>query len=217
MSSPDSGAPSLLPAIGGRGEEQGSAADGLSLYYAPDRQAWRAWLGEHHTTARGVWLVYYKNGSGRPRVAYPDAVEEALCVGWIDSRPNALDAERSTQLFSPRKARSPWSRLNKQRVETLTAAGLMLPAGLAVVAAAKIDGSWWAYDAIENLTIPEDLASALGADPVARANFDAFPPSSKKNILWWIVSAKQFETRARRVAETIRLAAQNKRANHVRP
>lgn len=199
-----------------RGEGQGTAADGLPLFYAPDRSAWRAWLEERHATARGVWLVYYKKGSGRPRVAYADAVEEALCVGWIDSRPNALDAERSTQLFSPRKPGSPWSRLNKQRIETLTAAGLMRPAGLAVVAAAKADGSWSAYDAIEDLTLPDDLAEALAAAPTAQAYFDAFPPSSKKNILWWIVSAKRSETRTKRVAETVRLATENKRANHYR-
>ncbi len=205
------------PTVVEQGEDQGVAADGLPLFYAPDRQAWRAWLDEHHATARGVWLVYYKKGSGRPRVDYGDAVEEALCAGWIDSRPNALDAERSTQLFSPRKPRSPWSRLNKRRVESLIAAGLMRPAGLAVVEAARADGSWSAYDATEDLTVPDDLASALAADPAAHANFDLFPPSSKKNILWWISSAKRPETRAKRVAETVRLAAENKRANHYRP
>lgn len=110
-------------AMTARGEEQGTAADGLPLYYAPTRSVWRDWLEEHHATAPGVWLVYYKRGSGRPRVAYADAVEEALCFGWIDSRPNALDAERSLQLFSPRKPRSPWSRLNKERVERPMAPG----------------------------------------------------------------------------------------------
>ncbi len=206
--------PEAIPAR--RHEDQGTAAGGLPLVYVPDRQAWRAWLEEHHATARGVWLVYYKKGSGRPRVAHADAVEEALCVGWIDSRANALDTERSTQLFSPRKPHSPWSRLNKRRVEQLTAAGLMRPAGLAVVAAAKADGSWSAYDATEDLTVPGDLAAALAAASTAKAHFDAFPPSSKKNILWWIASAKRPETRAKRVAETVRLAAENKRANHDR-
>lgn len=206
--------PAAAPA---RGEYQGTAADGAPLFYAPDRQAWRAWLEEHHAAARGVWLVYYKKGSGRPRVAYADAVEEALCAGWIDSRPNALDEERSLQLFSPRKPGSPWSRLNKRRVEELTAARLTRPSGLAVVEAAKADGSWSAYDAIEDLIVPDDLASALAADSRAQANFDLFPPSSRKNILWWIASAKRPETRAKRVAETVRLAAENKRANHYRP
>ncbi len=150
-------------------------------------------------------------------MAYADAVEEALCVGWIDSRPNALDAERSTQLFSPRKLRSPWSRLDKRRVEALTAAGLMRPAGLAAVEAARADGSWDAYDAIEDVVVPRDLAAALATDSAARANFDRFPPSLQKNILWWVASAKRPETRARRVAETVRLAAENKRANHYKP
>ena len=195
---------------------QGVAADGLPLIYAPDRQAWRQWLEASHATARGVWLVYYKRESGRTRVAYADAVEEALCFGWIDSRPNALDEQRSLQLFTPRKPHSAWSRLNKQRIERLTTANLMHPAGLAVVEAAKGDGSWLALDAVEDLVMPDDLLAALAVNPQAQAYFQAFPASSKKNILWWIASAKRPETRANRVAETVRLAAQNLRANHYR-
>jgi uncharacterized protein YdeI (YjbR/CyaY-like superfamily) len=143
-------------------------------------------------------------------------VEEALCFGWVDSRPNKLDDERYMQLFSPRKAGSPWSRLNKQRVQALTEAGLMAPAGLVVVATAQADGSWTAYDAVEELVIPHDLAEALAGNPEAAQHFSQFPPSSRKNILWWITSAKRPATRAQRIAETIRLAAQNLRANHYR-
>jgi uncharacterized protein YdeI (YjbR/CyaY-like superfamily) len=192
------------------------AADSLERFYAEDRAAWRAWLEGHHQTARGVWLVYYKKESGRPRIAYDEAVEEALCFGWVDSRPNKLDDERYMQLFSPRKAGSPWSRLNKQRVQALTEAGLMAPAGLVVVATAQADGSWTAYDAVEELVIPHDLAEALAGNPEAAQHFSQFPPSSRKNILWWITSAKRPATRAQRIAETIRLAAQNLRANHYR-
>lgn len=185
-------------------------------FYAPDRRAWRAWLEEHHASAPGVWLVYYKKESGRPRVAYAEAVEEALCFGWVDSRPNVLDEDRYMQLFSPRKPKSPWSRLNKQRVERLIVQGLMAPAGLAVIEQARRDGSWNVYDAIEDLTVPDDLSAALAADEMARANFDAFSTTSRKNILWWIQSAKRAETRARRVEETVRLAAQNLKANQYR-
>lgn len=185
-------------------------------YYAPDRQTWRTWLEANHATSAGIWLVYYKQGSGKPRVAYADAVEEALCFGWVDSRPNAIDDERFMQLFTPRKGKSPWSKLNKARIERLTAAGLMAPAGLAVVEAAKADGTWSSYDAIEELTVPDDLTAALLENPTAQAYFEAFPPSSKKNILWWIESAKKAETRAKRVEETVRLAAENIRANHYR-
>lgn len=147
---------------------------------------------------------------------YAEAVEEALCFGWIDSRPNALDAERAMQLFTPRRAKSPWSRLNKERVARLIRDGRMAPAGLAAVEAARRDGSWDAYDVVEALTIPDDLARALAANAEAEMNFTAFSASSKKNILWWIASAKRPETRARRVAETVELAAQNRKANHWR-
>lgn len=185
-------------------------------FYAKDRHEWRAWLEANHATAPGIWLIYYKKESGKPRVDYADAVEEALCFGWVDSKPNMLDDERYMQLFSPRKAKSPWSKLNKSRVEKLIAQGLMMPAGLEKIEAAKQDGSWTAYDAIEELAVPPDLEEALAENEAARINFDAFPPSSKKNILWWIESAKRPETRAKRIEETVRLAAQNIKANHYR-
>jgi uncharacterized protein YdeI (YjbR/CyaY-like superfamily) len=196
--------------------QEGAAGPSIGTFYAPDRQTWRAWLAEHHATEPGIWLIYYKKESGKPRVAYDEAVEEALCFGWVDSRPNEIDAERYMQLFTPRKPKSPWSKLNKARVEALIAQGLMTPAGLAKIEAARQDGSWTAYDAIEQLAVPADLAEALAANPEAEAHFEAFPPSSKKNILWWIESAKRPETRAKRIEETVRLAAQNLKANHYR-
>ena len=183
---------------------------------ARDRAEWRAWLEANHASAPGVWLVYGKKDGGLPSVTYAEAVEEALCFGWVDSRPNVVDERRYKQLFSPRKPRSPWSKINKRRVERLIAEGRMAPAGLAVVEAARADGSWHAYDAVEELTMPDDLAAALAADERARGHFAAFPPSSKKNILWWIGSAKRPETRARRIAETVRLAHEDRRANHWR-
>ncbi len=185
-------------------------------YYARDRQDWRHWLEQHHATEPGVWLVYYKQSTGQPHVAYADAVEEALCFGWVDSRPNFLDDERYQQLFSPRNPKSPWSKINKQRVEKLIEQGLMTEAGLKVIEAAKQNGAWNVYDAIEEITVPPDLEEALAANPTAAGYFDAFPPSSKKNILWWIQSAKKPETRAKRVAETVRLAETNIKANHYR-
>jgi uncharacterized protein YdeI (YjbR/CyaY-like superfamily) len=188
----------------------------ITLFYAPDRRAWRAWLEQHHATAPGVWLIYYKKGSGKPRVAYADAVEEALCFGWIDSRPNAIDEERYMQLFSPRKPHSIWSRLNKQRAEKLIAEGLMTSAGMAKIEAARADGSWDTYEAVEALTMPSDLKKALAANPTARKNFAAFSNTSKKIILHWVASAKRPETRARRIEETVRLAAQNLKANQYR-
>jgi uncharacterized protein YdeI (YjbR/CyaY-like superfamily) len=177
------------------------------------RAEWRKWLKQHHTRTEGVWLISYKKATGKPRFEYEEAVEEALCFGWIDSKGNKLDDERSMLWFAPRKARTGWSRPNKIRVEKLIEAGLMAPAGLAKIEAAKRDGSWNALDAIEALEIPPDLAAALSANPIAQQHFDAFPRSVKRGILEWISAAKKPETRARRVEETARLATENIRAN----
>jgi len=177
------------------------------------RAEWRSWLSAHHATSSGVWLVTAKKGSGEPRVEYEDAVEEALCYGWIDSTARRLDDTRSMLRFSPRKPRSGWSRPNKIRIERLLAAGLMTPAGQAKIDAAVADGSWTKLDAVENLEVPDDLATACAAYPHARANFDAFPRSARRGILEWIAQAKRPETRAKRVADTARLAEANYRAN----
>lgn len=181
------------------------------------RAAWRAWLETHHARPDGVWLVSWKKDSGRPRFDYAEAVEEALCFGWVDSLPRKLDARRSMLWFAPRKAGTGWSKPNKERVERLLAAGLMTPAGLAKVDAAKADGSWAKLDAVERLEVPADLAAALAELPPAADHFDAFPRSAKRGILEWILQAKRPETRAKRVAETARLAQENKRANQWRP
>lgn len=147
------------------------------------REEWRAWLEENHARGEGVWMVSYKKAARRPRVEYDEAVEEALCFGWIDSKPNKLDDERSMLWFAPRKAGTGWSRINKERVERLMAAGRMAPAGLEKVEAAKRDGSWSALDAVEALEVPDDLAAALAGYPDARTHFDAFPRSAKRGIL----------------------------------
>jgi uncharacterized protein YdeI (YjbR/CyaY-like superfamily) len=171
------------------------------------RTAWHQWLQEHHDQSKGVWLVRYKRPTGKPRIEYEDAVEEALCFGWIDSTARTLDDQRSMIWFTPRKPKSGWAASNKKRVERLLAAGLLQPAGLAKVKQAKTDGSWYLLDSAENLDIPADLAAALAAYPSAKANFDAFPDSVKKTTLGWIRLAKRAETRAARVDETARLAS----------
>ena len=180
------------------------------------RRAWRAWLAKHHGRDEGVWLISYKKASGKPRFEYDEAVEEALCFGWIDSRPNKLDDERSMLWFAPRKAGTGWSRLNKARIERAIAEGKMTPEGLARVEQAKRDGSWALLDAVEALEIPPDLARALRALPPAAACFEAFPRSVKRGILEWIGNARTAPTRATRIAETARLAALNQRANQWR-
>ncbi|MEI7444216.1 MAG: YdeI/OmpD-associated family protein [Burkholderiales bacterium] len=181
------------------------------------RAAWRAWLSRHHARDAGVWVVSWKVASGRPRVDYDALVEEALCFGWIDSKPRTLDELRSMLWFAPRKPGTGWSAPNKARIERLLAAGRMAPAGLAKVEAAKRDGTWSKLDAVEALEIPPDLAAALAQRPGAAEHFDAFPRSVKRGILEWIVQAKKAETRARRIDETATLAARNERANQWRP
>jgi uncharacterized protein YdeI (YjbR/CyaY-like superfamily) len=177
------------------------------------RAEWRAWLEQNHSRTEGIWLISYKKATGKPRVEYNETVEEALCFGWIDSKGNKLDEERSMQWFAPRKAGSNWSASNKARVEHLIAAGLIAPAGLAKIEAAKADGSWNALDPVEALEVPPDLAAALGSYSDAVKNFEAFPRSVKRAILEWIANAKRPETRARRIEETARLAQENIRAN----
>jgi uncharacterized protein YdeI (YjbR/CyaY-like superfamily) len=194
-----------------------SALDRLEQVHPEDRAAWRAWLVEHHASAPGAWLVSWKAATGRPRIPYADAVEEALCVGWVDSKAGKLDDERRLLWMSPRKPRSGWARTNKTRVARLEAEGLMAPAGRRVVEAARADGSWSLLDDVENLVVPDDLASAFDGHPGSREQFDAFPPSARRNILQWIVLARRPETRARRIAEAAELAARGERANEWKP
>ena len=180
------------------------------------RDQWRAWLAAHHADCPGVWCVFLKASAGGPDVSYDEAVEEAICFGWVDSLPRRLDEARHKLLFTPRKPKSGWSRPNKLRVERAMEAGLMTPAGLAVIEAAKRDGSWSMLDDVEAGVVPADLAAALDGRPPARANFDAFPRSVRRGILEWIAQAKRDVTRQKRVAETAELARENERANQWR-
>jgi uncharacterized protein YdeI (YjbR/CyaY-like superfamily) len=182
------------------------------IYHAETRAAWRAWLAAHHDSERGVWLASWKPRAGRPAVPYEDAVEEALCFGWIDSTVNTLDAERGLQLMTPRRPKSSWTRLNRERVARLEAEGRMTDGGRRAVEVAKRNGWWLRYDAVEDLIEPDDLAAALDVEPEARRHWDAFPPSARKRMLWWVVSAARPETRARRIAEIVVAAEQGRRA-----
>ena len=176
-------------------------------------QVWRKWLERHHARGQGVWLISYKLATGKPRMAYDEAVATALCFGWIDSKPRALDQERSMLWFAPRKKGSAWSKNNKERVEQLLRANLMHASGLAKIEEAKQDGSWVKLDSVEALEIPPDLRKAFKAHPGAQGHFEAFPRSSKRAILEWIGNAKTEATRAKRVGETATLAEGNVRAN----
>jgi len=165
-----------------------------------NRAEWRAWLEANHKTSSGVWLVSWKRKTGKPTVGYEEAVEEALCFGWIDGVLNPVDEERSAQYFAPRKPKGTWARSNKERVARLEAAGLMTDAGRAAVELARANGSWESLDVIDALVMPDDLAAALAARPGARDLFDASSESARRMALAMVYQAKRPETRAARVA-----------------
>jgi uncharacterized protein YdeI (YjbR/CyaY-like superfamily) len=182
----------------------------LPIYHPRDLAAWRAWL-EHHHGSKGVWVASWRKAAGKPAVPYEDLVEEALCFGWIDSTVNTLDDERGLQLMTPRKPKSSWTRLNRERVARLEAEGRMTDAGRAAVAVAQANGYWTLMDSVEDLVEPDDLAAALDAAPAARAAWDAFPPSARKQMLWSIVTAAKPETRAARIDKIVADAAEGRR------
>jgi len=190
-----------------------SKIDQLRDYHPRDRQQWREWLQNNHDTSSGIWFIYYRKASGKVRVSYDDAVEEALCFGWIDSLPRKLDDQRSKLLFTPRKPKSVWSRLNKQRVEKLIEQSLITEAGLKKIEAAQQDGSWNKLDEAEALKIPLDLAEVLKTNKPAGKYFNLFSSSTKKAILGWIANAMRPETRSKRIEKTTAMAAENKRVN----
>ncbi len=178
------------------------------------RKALRQWLAANHAKADTFWLVSFKKHVADRYVPYGDIVEELLCYGWIDTRTRRLDVDRTMLLVAPRKPGSTWSASNKKRVARLEQDRLMTPAGREKIDAAKEDGSWHFLDDIENLVIPDDLSSALKRNRTAQREFAAFSKSAKKVILLWIKTAKRDETRAKRVNETVRLAAKGLKAAH---
>ncbi len=188
----------------------------LPAIEAKDAATWRKWLEANHEKTPAVWLIMYKMAVDKPSVCYNEALDEAICFGWIDSHKRKRDEHSFYQLFSKRKVKSKWSRVNKEKVRQLTKAGKMMSAGLEAVKAAKANGMWDVLNEVEEGVVPPDLQAALDANPIAKGYFEAFPRSSKRNILEWILSAKQAETRQKRIDETVRMAAENLRANHYR-
>lgn len=167
---------------------------------------WGAWLEANHATSPGVWLAVGRKGGAATTLTYEQAVEEALCWGWIDSITRRLDGERFLQHFTPRRAGSIWSASNRARVERLMAEGRMRPPGAAVVERARADGSWDALVDIDAMVVPDDLAGALAAQYGAAGAFAALNDSMKQAALYWIWSAKRPETRAKRVAAVVEAA-----------
>jgi uncharacterized protein YdeI (YjbR/CyaY-like superfamily) len=177
-----------------------------------DGAAWRNWLAEQHAvTPDGVWLKIAKKGTGVPSVDHPQALDVALCFGWIDGQRKGLDETYFLQRFTPRRSRSIWSKINREKVAALIAAGEMQPSGLAEIERAKADGRWdAAYDGQRSSTVPDDLAAALAANPVARDFFATLGSQNRYAILHRLQTAKKPETRARRLAQYVEMLAEHR-------
>lgn len=180
----------------------------IEIFCPKSRQEWREWLQVNHATKQSIWLIYYKKKSNLPTILYNDAVDEALCFGWIDSKAKPIDEEKYMQFFTKRKPKSIWSKINKEKIERLTKEGLMTKAGFEIMEIAKQNGSWTILDEAEALVIPNDLDQELQKRPIAKAYFFGLSRSDKRNILQWLVLAKRQETREKRIAEVVTLAEQ---------
>jgi len=191
--------------------------NGIKTFYAKSAKEWRKWLEKNHEKEKAVWINFYKKDSGTPSVSYVEAVEQALCFGWIDSKANKRDDDSYYQYFTKRNPKGKWAGTNKARVEKLIAQGLMTPAGMEMIDLAKKTGTWDALNDVESVVVPDDFMKALKKNKKALAHWEVFAKSSKMIILYWISEAKRPETRQKRIEETVRLAAENIKANHYRP
>ena len=174
------------------------------------REEWRRWLAGNHSSEEEVWVIIQKKKSGNKGLRYLEAVEEAICFGWIDSKMQSIDAERFRQRFSRRKKSSIWSKNNKETAEKMIQAGKMTQAGFETVNEAKRNGKWdTAYSSKTALAVPDDLAKALKENELAWKNFEKFSTSTKFQYIYWVKSAKKDETRRKRVIDVVKKAAQN--------
>ncbi|WP_138416528.1 YdeI/OmpD-associated family protein [Sinomonas gamaensis] len=176
----------------------------------PDADAWRAWLAENHATSRGVWLVQHKKGGAVTSLTYEQALDHALCFGWVDGQIGRRDEGSYVTRFTPRGPKSKWSKLNVANVERLEAAGLMTDAGRAVVESAKADGRWeMAYAGQATAEVPDDLATAIAANPEAQEMFGALTSVNRYAIIYRLGTVKKPETRARKIAEYVDMLARH--------
>ncbi|MBC8045891.1 MAG: YdeI/OmpD-associated family protein [Fimbriimonadaceae bacterium] len=186
---------------------------GFPVIYAKDRKVLRNWFMKYHQKEKAVWVVRYKKEKNIPCVNYEEIVEEALCFGFIDSKPNILDSGLSVLYIAQRKTKSVWSNSNKIRVVRLIEEKQMMPAGFEKIEIAKANGSWDAITSSENYEMPAGLKKALLKNKPAKKYFEAFPPGVKKQLYQWIISAKTETTQSKRIHETVSLAEKNIRAN----
>ena len=189
----------------------------IEQYYPPTKQHLREWFQQNHLAKDAVWFIFYKKQSGKPSVSWSDAVDEALCFGWIDSKIVTIDEESFRQYFCKRKPKSTWSKINKEKIERLSALGLMAPAGFAVIEIAKQNGSWTSIDEVEALVIPSDLEKALEKNPASKAYFISLSDSKKKILLQYIALAKTEATKQKRIIEIVENAAEKQLPKAFRP
>jgi len=184
------------------------------VYYAEDTLSWRKWMEDHGENISSVFLILYKKSCGVPSITYDEAVNVALCYGWVDSKINKRDEISWYQYFAKRNPKSNWSRINKLKVEQLIANGLMTKNGLEMIRLAKETGTWTALDDVENLIMPEEMKTMMNHNTAALQYWEKFPKSVKRGILEWIYNAKKIETKMARIEKTVLFAAENKRANY---
>ncbi len=180
-----------------------------STFYAPSAAIWRDWLAEHHVTSNSVFLIIYKKDSGIASVNYSDALDEALCFGWIDSKINKRDKQSFYQYFAKRNPKSNWSKVNKQRIEQLERQGKLQPAGIEAIEQAKRTGTWDALNEVDQAVIPDDMLVMMQDYPDCRENFERFAFSIRRATLEWILNAKTPVTRESRIRTTVEKAAAN--------
>ena len=183
-------------------------------YYPKSRAEWRKWLEQNHQSEQSVWLVYYKTSTKKASLSWSDAVEEALCFGWIDSTKKTIDKESYMQYFSRRKSNSTWSKINKDKVEKLVYNNLMTKAGFDIIEIAKQNGSWTILDDVEALVMPEDLKDALESYNGSMEYYESLSKSGKKGLLYWVISAKRTETRQKRILEIAENASKKKKPKY---
>jgi uncharacterized protein YdeI (YjbR/CyaY-like superfamily) len=177
---------------------------------------WRQWLKKNHRLKESVWLILYKKGSEKPTINWSEAVNEALCFGWVDSKRKPFDEEKFLQFFSKRKPKGTWSKINKEKVQQLTASGMMTKAGFDSIETSKQNGSWTILDDVEAFKIPKDLAKAFKSQPGSKDYFLSLSKSVRKMRLQWLVLAKRPETRQKRIDEIAELAAKGMRPKQFR-
>ncbi len=187
----------------------------VEIFYPSSLTDWRKWLDKNHLTKQAVWLVFYNKGSGKKSITWSDAVDVALCFGWIDSKKIKIDTETSHQYFSRRKAKSTWSKINKAKIAKLIEEGLITESGYESIEIAKKNGSWTILDEVEELLIPRDLEAKFKSNPNSKDFFQSLSRSVRKAILQWIVLARRPETRQNRITEIVELAAQKQKPKHL--